>query len=172
MTRMNRFACWIIAVITLIGLAILYAGNPMYAGLWHMTHGDYIRCGDRLVPVPSGWYGTQRPCGIDTASPLYTMRIPFRIELNVNPTSAAPRVQDSKWRRGYVNRLQSDGNVVTGSSDLTVADLPTACFEWHGRAKNSYLMITCNVDKDAVIVFIYNDPKWKPVFYGILSRIR
>jgi hypothetical protein len=167
-------ACRIGLPMMALVLFLIYASVPIYAGFWHLVHGNSVQCGNRTIPVPNGWFSKKirGDCLLETSSPSYTLGNRTAMVMLLRAISSGPSVADEKWRQDYLDRMRRVGNLVTGTEELVVAGEPTACFEWKVPSKPLETNISCLVDREMAISFGYDDPKWKNVLYDVLRGIR
>jgi|SRR5690348_1570056 len=161
----------VLILIVLGGMASVYAGQVVYAGLWHMLHGASARCGAFSIPVPANWWAQDDGCALVTSSPPYGFGDKRAVQIFFN-VMATPSVHDSQWQAAVLKRLELEGHPPHRVTDLTVAGRETICFEHDGRPSTTALTISCNVDQEMEINVFYDNPKWIPKLYEILRGIR
>lgn len=163
-----------VSLIIFIGATVLlvFAGLPMYAGLWHLFHGASAKCGEFTITVPEGWWARDGGCSLVTPSPAYTLKqkVPVQVFFNIQST---PSVKDGQWRGDVIERLKQDGSIFEGTTELSVASTPTVCFQYRMPSKlQRASAINCSVDGRMVITFFYDDPMLTNDFYKILRGIQ
>ena len=153
-------------------LVVIYAGIPIYASFWHLFHGNSAKCDGLSIPVPDGWWARDNGCSLITRSPKYSFASNVApAQMFVNSVSAPP-VVDAHWRAAVIDHIHREGNTFNGTKELTVANTPTVCFEYSSPSKKfRALIVSCNMDRRAVLTFLYDDPKLLADFYGILRGI-
>lgn len=127
---------------TLLAVTVLgiYAGLPIYAKLWHLVHGNSVRCGAFTVPVPNGWWARDGGCSLVTPSPAYALRLQNPAQVFFNLT-AAPSVLDNQWRQAMLDQRQVGGDTLRRTSELSVAGSRAMCFEYDAPSTSSNSII-------------------------------
>lgn len=64
------------------------------------------------------------------------------------------------------------GRTFDGVTEVSVADLPTMCFEDGGSKSKPDSYIVCNVSNQFAITFFYDRPQFKAAFYEILRGVQ
>lgn len=162
----------ILLVTAVVLFALDFGGASLYAALWHFLNPRPVKCGDFSIRVPSRWWAKNQGCTLITPSPAYSLRVQEPVQLFFNLVST-PSVNDPKWRTDVEVTLQGDGNTLTSSKELTVAGVPTVCFEYLRPSKpNLKSAIICNVDRKMVVTFFYDDAALANEFYTILRTVQ
>jgi hypothetical protein len=172
MRRQTRFRlCVELLVLVILLLSAIYFGLPVYALVWHVVHGNSVRCGRFTITVPAGWWA-RNSCELVTPSVASALMPQTPVQLFVN-LQYAPSVQDTQWRKDVQAKLETEGYSLDGVRELTVATGQTFCFEFRSPTKHiEGSTIACDIDQKMVLTFFYDDPKFKSTFYQILSSIK
>ncbi len=156
---------------------IIFLMVPLLGPSWHLIHGNLITYQGWRIPVPRGFYVTQKPDHCTMWK--HTLGAPFKrtastsIGILTNPSGklfkfegnleeSAERMIAAGQMDGYI--FHSERTVSTGSSTAY-------CFEFYNQQAPSEFTARCAIENTAILFIYLGDDKSKEDLYSALEGL-